>query len=299
MTVFKPQGRGPSLPRNKKLPKRRDTDIIDNRPRPGDKDKPGKKGGKAGGGKKRGSDHFGSHHGYGGVSKKQTERLAQATINKEIRNLREQRRQVNRDTRNQTNKSKSLYQRGVGDLNYVNDEVTDFLGSTQQKNQQMYADQRSQQEQASAALQQSLGDTYSGAQSGAAAELARLGISGGGNFGGLIADQANAQGVAQQSGANALSTMDLASGNASQMGQLLQGMAAGSHISNIGRNLNAYNDRQSTILQNRTDQMDKVNQAIRDTNDSRNDIYLQLLQQLQQTGWGQYLQGRQLKRRKK
>lgn len=261
-----------ALPKNKKAPK----------PKP----------------KKKAAPRFGAHPAgtaYEGVDTNMVRRLAQSTANEELRDLKNQRALVDAESNNQTAATRARYDRGRGDLEYVNGEVTDFLQSNQRKNDQNFKQERSQQEAATRALQQSLSSTYNSASDGASAELARLGIQGGGNLSGLQADAANAQTLAQVSGSNALSSMDLASGNANQLSSMLQGMAAGSHVANIGKNLNTFNDNVSKIRQNKSDRHNEIDRAVRDTRAKRSDNYLQLLQQLQQTGYNQFITAKQNK----
>jgi hypothetical protein len=284
-----------SLPRNKKLGRKPNAPTkLEGRPKVPVKKgntKPAKKpAGKQGGG----SDFFGAVGGYKGVNKNKVKRLTNGLMREETRGLRKQQREVGRQSRRDSNAARRDYARGVGDLNYVHGETTDYIGGLAQRNQQNQQNAMSQQAQAQAALMGMLGDTYSGAQSGASQELARLGIQGGGSFQQLNADQANAQNVAAQSGTNAQTTLGMAGQNSAANMQMLQGMNQGSMMQGIGQNLNARNDALGTVRDNRIAQQNEVRTALQEARATRKDLFFQLLQQLQQTGWDQYVQQRNL-----
>lgn len=289
------------LPKNKSLPKkgggkqappklggRPVADGNDNKPKPGGK------------GKGLGVGKFyGGRAGYKGVKTKKVKRLVNGVLREEMHDLKGQARLANRDANKEMRKARRDYHRGRGDLKYVHGETTDYLNSLAQRNQQMYADQAQSTAASTAALQSMLGGTYSGAQNQGMEELARLGIEGGGNFGQLQADQANAQSLAAISGNNAQSTGALANSNAQLAMQSLQGMNQGSYMQGIGQNLNARNNAFQDIRSNRIDQINEVRHAMKDAKSERRDLFFQLLQQLQQTGWNQYLQQQQLQMQRK
>lgn len=284
-----------SLPRNKKLGRKPNTPTkLEGRPKVPVKKgstKPAKKpAGKKGGG----SNFFGGRGGYKGVNKNQVKRLVGGLMREETSDLRQQRRQVGREFRQGAKGVRTDYARGVGDIKYVHGETTDYIGSLAQRSAANQGAAMGQQQQAQAALQGMLGQTYSGAQSQGQQELARLGIQGAGNFQQLGADQANAMGVAAQSGANAESTLGMAGQNTAAAMQMLQGMNQGSMMQGIGQNLNARNDAMGELRDNRINQNNEVRLALREASATRKDLFFQLLQQLQQTGWDQYVQQRQL-----
>jgi hypothetical protein len=252
----------------------------------GGNNKPAKKGG--------GGAFFGGLGGYKGVRKGQVSRLTNGLMREEMNGLNRQAREIKRDANEQINIARTDYERGKGDLNYVHGETDDYISSLAQKNQLNNQQVLGQQQAAQQALQSMLGSTYSGAQTSAQNELARLGISGGGNFQQLSADQANAQGVAAQSGANTNSTLDMAGQNASSAMQMLQGMNQGSMMQGLGQALNAKNDSLAETQNNRIGQLNEVRTAMQEANATRKDLFLQLLMQLQQTGWDQYVQKREL-----
>jgi hypothetical protein len=289
-----------ALPKNKKLPKKGSSGPSQGIPprtkNPNQGTGPKAHKGKGGKGPMGMPKKFGGLGGYPGVNTSLVNQLVNGIIRGELNDIRKDRRQVRRESRNMRNQARRDYRRGVNDLNHVFGETDDYLGFLNNQNQQTITGARSNAELATQALQQALGGTYAGAQADGTAELERLGIEGGGNFGQLIADNANAQNVALQSGANTDSTLGLMGANADQMGSLLRGMNQGSYMSHIGKNLNARNDKLAEIQQNKIDGYNKVREAMSDAKGSRRDLFIQLLTQLQQTGWNQYLQNRQLKR---
>jgi hypothetical protein len=280
-----------ALPKNKKLPDKTNRPPLGGRPvvDKDDKNKPNKpKGPKVG-------KFYGGIGGYKGVRTKKVRRLVNGVIREEMNDLRAQGRQVKQDANNENRKARRDYRRGGQDLTYVHGETQDYLNNLAQRNQQMYQDQSQQSALSAQALGSMLGNTYSGAQSQGMEELARLGITGGGNFSGLQADQANAQSLAAIGGQNTQDTMGLQNSNAQLAMQSLQGMNQGSYMQGVGQNLNARNDKQQEILTNRVNQMNQVRHAMKDAKGERRDLFFQMLQQLQQTGWDQYLQAQQLK----
>lgn len=281
-----------ALPRNKKLPPKKGT--VGSGPKPIPPKGKDAKGGKNKNAKGGGGKFYGGLGGYKGVKKQAVRRLVNGVLRDEMRDLRKQVRAVKQDTKAERRSLKADYRRGKADLEYVHGETADYLGALGNQNQQMFQQQGNQQQAAQAALQQHLQGTYSGAQTGAQEELARLGIQGGGNFQQLIADQANAGAVAAQSGANAQSTLGMAGANSAGAMQMLQGMNQGSFLQGIGQNLNARNDAMAEVRTNKINNLNEVRQAMAEAKGSRRDMFFQLLQQLQQTGWDQYMQQQQL-----
>lgn len=249
--------------------------------------------GKGKGGPPKGA-FFGGVGGYKGVKKANVSRLVNGLMREEMNGLNKQARGIKVDAAQGVNRARTDYNRGVGDLNYVHGETGDYLSSLAQRSQQNTQGAQQQAQVAQQALQGMLGDTYSGAQAGANQELARLGIQGGGSFEQLNADSANAQAVAQQSGANNQSTLGMVGQNTGAAMEMLQGMNQGSMMQGLGQNLNARNDALSEVSNNRINQLNEVRTAMQEANATRKDLFFQLLQQLQQTGWDQYVQKREL-----
>lgn len=245
-------------------------------------------------GGKKGSAYFGGYGGYKGVRKSKVKRLVNGIIRDEVRDLGNERRSVRREYRRDSRDVNRQFRRGKKDLRHVFGETEDYLGSLAQRNQNVVSNQSDQISAAQQALQRQLGNTYTGAADQINSELSRLGIEGGGNLGALYSDQANAQAMGAQAGANAQSTLGMMGGNAQQMMGLLQGMNQGAHMSNAGLNLQRRNDSLIEARGNRSENMQAIRDAIRDVRGGRRDLYVQMLNQLQETGWGQYMDQAQL-----
>lgn len=281
------------LPKNKKLPKKGNGPK---KPNPPKKHNPPKgKGGPKKPAKKKGpSPFFGRVGGYKGVRKSQVSRLTNGLMREEMNGLNRQAREVKRDANEQINIARTDFERAKGDINYVHGETDDYISGLAQRNQQNTQNVAQQQQAAQQALQSMLGATYSGAQTNAQNELSRLGIQGGGNLQQLGADSANAQAVAMQTGQNAQSTLGMAGQNSQAAMQMLQGMNQGSMMQGMGQALNAKNDSLAETQNNRIGQLNEVRTAMQEANATRKDLFMQLLMQLQQTGWDQYVQKREL-----
>jgi hypothetical protein len=253
-----------------------------------------------GSGKNSGVRRYGAYGGYEGVSYKRASNLAQSMIRPELRALRSDRRQIRRETRAEIERANTLYGRSVGDINHIYDESSDYIGDRQAAIGAGYDTARADSAAAQAALASQLNATAIGTQSQVNAELSRLGIGlGGADRGAIAGDAAFASGTAAISGANNLANLNMADANASAIGQLLQGMQAGGRSSNLGKVLNNRNDSIFEAEQARNEGFAQVRDAMRDVRGGRKDIMLQLLEQLSQTGWQQYMdqQGLNLQRR--
>lgn len=244
--------------------------------------------------KKKGPARYGKVGGYKGVKKSTAQDLARGVYNTEMRELQGQQRNLDRDTRQNVLEAENQYNRAKGDLSHVYGTTGKYIDTQKTNTAAQYASGEQQASAASAALKSQLGDLYSGATGGAESELERLGISDAGNYQGLLSDSLNAQATAEQSGENARSTMAQSGSNANALMSLLSGMNQGSYTSSTGQILNARNDAIGKAKDEQYNQTRKIRDAMVQAKASRKDIYLQLLQQLQQTGWSQYLQNQQL-----
>lgn len=303
------------LPKNKSLPKKR---VVPGsgaqEPRPGNNlKKPGKKpngpkgngpkgkgDGKPGKGKKGGGGKFfGGLGGYKGVRKSKVKRLVGGVIRDEVRDLSRERKGVNREYRRERADVNREFRRGRQDLKHVFGETDDYLGFLGNQSQQQTNAQSQQIAMAQQALEQQLGGTYTGAADQVTSELDRLGIGGGGSLAQLGLDQANAQAMGAQAGANAQSTLGLMGGNSQQMMGLLRGMNQGSMMSNAGLNMQRRNDALIEARGSRDENQQAIRDAIRDVRSGRRDLFFQMLNQLQETGWNQYMDQQQLRMAKR
>lgn len=273
---------GPSL---KKLPKKKNMPGRDGR-------KSGNTARSLGNGMPR---YYGGLGGYKGVDTREVKGLVNGLIRDEVKDLRRGKAQIRRESRHEMQGIRRDYRRAKGDLEHVFGESGDYINYLAGQTADTFADQTQQAGAASAALQAQLGDSYTGAMTDATAELDRLGISQGGNMTGLLADQANAQAMAQQTGQNAQQTLGMMGGNAAALMNLVSGMNQGSYMSDMGKSLNARNDQLTEVRRSRQDAYNATRDAIRDVRGTRRDLFNQLLNQLQQTGWSQYMDQQQLK----
>lgn len=215
-------------------------------------------------------------------------RLANGVIRDEVRDLRDQNKEVNRAAENAIDTARFQYQRGLGDLEYIGGETSDYVKSLGDKTQAMYGQTSLAQNAAAAALQQQLGGIYDTGASAANTELERLGIGDGSDsfLQQMRSDQANASSVGAINSANAQSTLGAMQANSGAVSDLLGGMVQGSMLSNVGRNLNDRNDAFMDIRNEKQDQQALIRDAIKSARGSRQDVFFQLLQQLRQSGWG-------------
>lgn len=228
--------------------------------------------------KKGGSGRIGAVGGYKGVKKSKVNNLVGGIINAEVRQQRESSRAA-QDT----------YQRSVGDINKIFSETDKGIRATNAT----YAQNRDAAKQGvntSAARQSSnLDQIYGGAANNINSELERLGISGaaGAGVAGLAQDQAWQQGEAIQSRDNINNIINVGAGNAGALGSALLSMNTGERTSQLGQ---ARNTRDTAVS--------KVRDAIIEARKKRPDLFNQMLEQLQNTGWNQYFQNQQLKKMK-
>lgn len=218
-------------------------------------------------------------------------KLVDTIVNPELRGLNSQRNQLNRDYTTGVTDANTAYNRGKGDIDHVFGETSSYLDSLKGKNDTEAAASTARSAAAADALRNRLGGTYSGVQDSVSSELSRLGISGGGNLSGLMADAANAQYTADQSNANAMSTLNQSNSNAGLVMSLLQGMNQGSKGSAAGKNLNARNDALSQLQAAKIAGLNKIGDAMTETRKSRSDLFTQLFNQFQQSGWKGFLKG--------
>ena len=248
---------------------------------------------------RHGDKYFGGVGKYKGVNVKKVKRLVNGILKDEIRDLKRGLKEVKRDAAHQMGDISTEYDRAKGDLDHIYKETGDYINHLSGQTNQAYSQQASTMQAANAALQQQLRGTYTGAVNGVNAEMARLGISGAANIGGLAADGAFLGGLANMSGANDLSTLGMMGANSNSLMNLIAGMNQGSYISNLGRALNSRNDQLQDTRQDRLDNINEVRDAIKDVKAGRRDMLNQLLNQLQETGWGQFMDRQQLKMARK
>jgi len=185
------------------------------------------------GGRRKGGHgkFYGAMGGYRGVPYKR----AAGIVNSQIR------RAIN-DLQREAQQSRNLYQQSKGDLRHIFGEVSEQIGSSNRNIADLYSGAMGSGQEATSDLLAGQSAQTEAAKAAASAELARLGIQGSGNLGRMDADALFASQMAQQAGANNQANLGLASSMAGDVGQLLAGMASGSHLSNRGQALNTRNN---------------------------------------------------------
>lgn len=239
--------------------------------------------------KKSPSKMVGGYGPYEGVSRRKVDRLVGGQIRREVKGLKRDRKQVKREAKKDTRVARNDYRRALGDLSHIYGETRDY---TEARNRDIAAgyDQALQQnEAAGAALRQSLGASYTGAREAANAEFARLGLQQGSYNADMDRDLSFLQGVGDTNTANQAANLNLSNTHANTIGNLMSSMVQGSHMSQQGKAQNALDDALFDIRQNKHDQLSALNNAITDVRGSRSDLFQQTLQQLSQTGWGQFM----------
>lgn len=280
-----------------KPPVREGSDVRIPKHLQGNKHKQGKGGKKPGPGGRGGGGlgMYGAMGGFPGVSVREAQRRIAAEIREGVQDLRHQRRVVRHEASEDRQKTKADYQRGLGDLEHIYGETGDFIAHQGNLINNQYEATQDRATTAQNALLNVLSQGSSEVAGGANAELARLGIEGSGDMGEFAADAANNTAIAQQTGANNMANLEAMQAGAGSISALLSGMNAGQHQSNVGQQLNARNDRFAEIQQNKIDNFNEVREAIKELKGQRGDLVRQLLEQMTNTRWGQYMDMAQLK----
>lgn len=236
------------------------------------------RGHKGRGKKKRGSDRIGGLGGYKGVKRSKVDSLVNGIINAEVRQQRESSRSA-QDT----------YERSVGDINAIFKETDKGIRATNTTYAQNRDAAKAGVNAAADRQRASIADIYGNAGNTVNSELERLGISGaaGAGVAGLAQDQAWQQAEAIQSRDNINNIINVGAGNAAALGSALLSMNTGERVSQLGQ---ARNTRDTAVA--------KVREAIIEARKKRPDLFNQMLEQLQNTGWNQYFQNQQLKKMK-
>lgn len=228
--------------------------------------------------KKKGSSRIGGLGGYKGVKKSKVDRLVGGIINAEVRQQRQS-----------SASAQDTYERSVGDINAIfreTDKGIKATNSTYAKNRD--AAKRGVNE-SSNRQRANLASIYGNAGDSISSEMERLGIRGaaGSGVAGLMADQAWQEGEAIQSRDNINNIINVGAGNNAALGSALLSMNSGERVSQLGQ---ARNTRDTAVS--------KVREAIIEARQKRPDLFNQMLEQLQNTGWNQYFQNQQLKKMK-
>lgn len=232
---------------------------------------------------------------YKGVPYNQARRLVQLQIQEALNELRREKQGVGRDYQHGVEDANTLYNRSIGDLEHIYKESGDYIGFQNQAIADAFAANKAENAAATQALLGTLSGNTSGVIGGVDAEMARLGITGAANTGGISADGAFAGNLAGINGANEQANIAAMAAGSADVGNLLLGMNAGSRSSHMGQAVNDRNYMLTELLRNRDDNLNDIRQAMRDVRGKKGGMINELLMQLSQTGFDQFIALQQLR----
>jgi len=248
-----------------------------------------RRGGSGGGGKKKkGGRKSGRPP---GINMRAANNLVQQDINTQIRALRNQAQGQARARDFDISKLEALFGRTKGDLDYLFDEAKDFTTGQSAKIDQRFDETGASMNQLFNSFKTENQANTNSRRDAASAELARLGIQQSG-LGKFDEDAAFAEGMSNTNQANNNANLAAMKFGADEIGQLLQGMATGSHASNVGQ---ANTTKDQGIAQARQD----FSQYMKGVTDKATEIQstkfvkaTDLAQQLQAQKFSQFMQMR-------
>ena len=222
-----------------------------------------------GNGKGKGKGHpkrYGAMGGYGGVKYSDAAHIIGGQI-----------RHIVRGYKNQKDQTRDLYQKSKGDINHIFDSSGNYIMGANQKIADSYAAQKSAMDSIYGALNGQLKSGASGIQDAAMAELQRMGINPGA-AGDMSSDANFMQAMVMGQQANSGANMAAQAQGSDAVGQLLLGMNSGAKSSALGQAINTRNSGLSDI-----------NAQIRDARSGRGDAINQLLMQMNDSRFQQWL----------
>lgn len=222
--------------------------------------------------KKKLGKRYGSYGGYKGVNVKTAEKLVDSQIHKSVSKIAKDKKQANRD-----------YVSSVRGIKKISNETQKFIGKNNRDSMAGYDEASKSLDSNNSALQSTLASRSNTIKSSASDELARLGIQDSSAFNSLDSNTQNALNVASITGNNDKANLAAQEAGARSIGDLMLGMNRGIRDSGI---VSAQNDRRDAISE--------INDAIAEARGTRPDLLLQTLEQLRQTGWGQYMDSQNL-----
>ena len=214
--------------------------------------------------------------------------LVQSQIRAGVDDARKERRMIRREADSSRRKAIKNNRRALGDLNYIFGETGDYMKAMGQQIDQQYGQSQAALQASQAALTQQLQANSQGVAGAVGGDLAALGISNMSDMG-FQNDALLAQNLATQQGANQQANLSAQQQGAAAISALLQGMNAGSKMSQYGIQNNALNDELYEIAQGKRDGYNQVREAISDLRGKRGDLTLQQLQALAGSQWAKYL----------
>lgn len=233
---------------------------------------------KSGGGKKKGKGKKG-----GGWNYTKAANVVQGDINAQLRQILSQ-AQGQRDAKNyDINKAEALFKRSKGDLDYLFAEAKDYNRAQSDKINQRFAttgeDINALFDTFKAENEASTGSRRDAAM----AELQRLGIQQSG-LGTFDEDAANAASMADVNNANVSANLAAMQAGAGEVGDLLAGMATGSHASAVGQATNTRNTSIADINQNFNQYRREVFAEAMKANATKNSAALDMFMNLKAAG---------------
>jgi hypothetical protein len=247
-----------------------------------------KKGGKGRSGGS-GGGAYGAYGDYEGVRYGEAASLVNAGLKPEIHQVQNDIQKTRRETQRERQRAKRQYNAAVGDIGHIFGESGDYINYQNQQMDQLAGQTMDQTQAAQAALMQHLSGTGQAAMGDVNAETERLGIQGMNYTAPMQQDQAFTTEQAQISGANNVANLNLSHQNSQELGSLLQGMNTGSQTAAYGRAANAKSEALFEAQANKHTAVEQLKRSLADLRGQRPDLIRQMLEQMQQSRWGQYM----------
>lgn len=242
-----------------------------------------------GNGNSNNNHRYGAYAGYKGVKRKRAAHLVNADIRDMMQMLRRELKSGRRDLRHEMHDVRQDYRNEREDINNTFDETGKFIGQQNGIIDQRFADSNAQAQAAQAALMQQLGGMNASNSGAVDSELARLGMDSGSFTGQLSADQGYATDMASITGANNMANLAAMQASAGTVGNLLASMNEGSRGSMLSTNMRNRDEQIGDIRDAKHDFAKDIRQRVLDVKSQRGDMIRQMLEQLAQTGWAQYV----------
>lgn len=251
----------------------------------------GKGDGKGNGGAPK---NYGAYGGYKGVSRKDAAKLVNPEIRAAVATLRKQRK-LSRQSRNYYSKQyRNQWQGQRGNIKDNAKTTQNYIEGQNAAIGNLYQDAQDQSAQAQQALMSQLQSSTDATTNMANNNLGALGLGSVGDLGG-----ADRMALAAQQGANNQANLTAMSAGAKSIGDLFLGASSAERQSALGDARSARNEALNQARKAYWDDRTAINQEIRDTKASRRGLINQMMQQMAETGWGQYMDYENLKLSKK
>lgn len=253
-----------------------------------------KKGGRGHPGSPGGGRAYGAMGDYPGVRYGEAASIVNAGLKPEIHQVQNDIQAQRRMTQAERQRANRQYNAAVGDIGHIYGESGDYINYQNSLMNKDFAATADQTAAAQAALMQHLQGTGEQALAGANAETARLGIEGMPYTQTMQQDQAFTNSQAEISGANNMANLNLSHQNSQELGNLLLGMNTGSQTAAYGRAANAKSEALFEAEANKKSAVEQLRRSLKDLRGQRPDLIRQMLEQMQQSRWGQYMDSQNL-----